>query len=409
MDWLPLLPDTDAPACRQKLVEIAGVLLESQETPGEKPGLLDGLAGRALFGFYYGRLTGDEIYFQYGYDALSDVFDAVNNGFDFFTMGGGLAGIGWTLEHLSQYGFLETSTNDVLEELDPYLHSVMMREIKKGNYDFLHGALGVGFYFLSRFPQAGEAVLPYLEQSASGLNDLALRGGDGTVKWESIKDFKTGGKGIGIALSHGMAAIVVFLSKLRRRGIALETVTPLLEGAVRYLLKQRLEGDSYFSCFPSWSMETDPPKSSRLAWCYGDLGISMALWQAAGAMKNAEWEKEALGVMEHAARRRDLKENSVVDAGLCHGTAGIAHIFHRMYRETGNDVFKETAIYWYGETLEMARFGDVNAGFRARYAEEHGGWVKKHDLLEGISGIGLALTGMVSQLEPAWDQCLLLS
>jgi len=34
-----------------------------------------------------------------------------------------------------------------LDDLDPFLYKKMIIDIKRGNYDFLHGALGVATYF----------------------------------------------------------------------------------------------------------------------------------------------------------------------------------------------------------------------------------------------------------------------
>jgi lantibiotic modifying enzyme len=147
---------------------------------------------------------------------------------------------------------------------------------------------------------------------------------------------------------------------------------------------------------------------SRLAWCYGDLGIAMSLWQAGIALQNEAWKNKALEILLFAAeKRRDLQQNWVKDAGLCHGTAGIAHIFYRMWWNTHIPEFKNAANYWMNETLKMATFTDGLAGFKTWHGKE--GWVNSCGLLEGISGIGLALLTYYYEIEPTWDECLLLS
>jgi hypothetical protein len=52
-----------------------------------------------------------------------------------------------------------------------------------------------------------------------------------------------------------------------------------------------LDRKKFPSNFPSWIQESEPLSGSRLAWCYGDLGISTALWQAAQSAGNKDWEK----------------------------------------------------------------------------------------------------------------------
>ena len=111
----------------------------------------------------------------------------------------------------------------------------------------------------------------------------------------------------------------------------------------------------------------------------------------------------------HASKRRDLKENFVLDAGLCHGTAGIAHIFNRMFINTGVTDFKEASDYWFEETLKMATFEDGLAGYKVWRTKEMGGWTNEYGFLEGIAGIGLAMISTISNINPDWDECLLLS
>ena len=110
-----------------------------------------------------------------------------------------------------------------------------------------------------------------------------------------------------------------------------------------------------------------------------------------------------------AEERKSLEENNVVDAGLCHGTAGIGHVFYRMWWNTKMPEFKKAANYWFEQTLKMAKFEDGLAGFKAWHTPEYGGWVNTYGILEGIAGIGLALLSYYHEIEPTWDECLLLS
>jgi lantibiotic modifying enzyme len=114
-------------------------------------------------------------------------------------------------------------------------------------------------------------------------------------------------------------------------------------------------------------------------------------------------------ILSHSATRRGLQENSVLDAGVCHGTAGIASIFNRLYLKTAREEFKEAAVYWCQETLSMAKFEDGFAGYKTWRTEKYGGWQTSTSLLEGVSGIGLCLLSFVTSDDPAWDECFLLS
>ena len=107
------------------------------------------------------------------------------------------------------------------------------------------------------------------------------------------------------------------------------------------------------------------------------------------------------------ATRKDLKKNAVFDAGVCHGASGIAHLFLRLYLETNNMLFFETAEYWYDKTLDFAKYNSGPAKYKRWIEREI--LVDDFSLLEGIIGIGLCI---MSKLKPQlidWDECILLS
>jgi lantibiotic modifying enzyme len=183
----------------------------------------------------------------------------------------------------------------------------------------------------------------------------------------------------------------------------------LLNGAVNYLLGNTLDPEKYSCNFPSWISTDYPVSGSRLAWCYGDLGIGMSLWQAAQVTGNKAWRKKAIDTLIHTTGRRNPKENAVIDAGLCHGAAGIAHIYNRVYHHTGNEIFKELALHWLEVTMKLAVYEDGYAGYKAWHTEKYGGWVAEAGLLEGVAGIGLMLISMIAEIVPGWDRCLFLS
>lgn len=387
-----------------KLSEIARALLQYTDHVKDIS-LMGGKTGIALFLFYFGKLKENPEYYDCALDITADVFHEINNGFSQSTFALGLAGIGWAVDHLSQNNFIESDSGKTLGELDPFFYETMMADLRRGEFDFLHGALGNGTYFINRL--TNHDTRHYLIELVDGLEKISHKDKNGGIKWQTIKNFDEGTFGFSINLSHGISSIITFLGKLYELEIYREKVSMLLNGAVKYLLAQRLDTASYFSNFPTWALEDEPPAASRLAWCYGDLGIGIGLWQAAKSTSNKEWESIALDVLLHSTRRVDLKENSVIDAGLCHGTAGIAHIYNRMYYYTGEEAFRKSALYWFEQTLKMATFKDGLAGYRAYQGEK--GPMKEPAFLEGIAGIGLALISAVSAIEPKWDRALLLS
>src|SRR6185436_19195440 len=112
-----------------------------------------------------------------------------------------------------------------------------------------------------------------------------------------------------------------------------------------------------------------------------------------------------------AAAARPAADAGVRDPGVCHGAAGLAHLFNRFWQASGEEVFAEAARFWIGRTLELRVPGAEIAGFRAWHAQPvpQGEWIAEPGFLEGATGIGLVLLAAVSTVEPEWDRILLVS
>jgi hypothetical protein len=182
----------------------------------------------------------------------------------------------------------------------------------------------------------------------------------------------------------------------------------LLNGAVRWLMAQRLPAGSG-SCFGSLVAPGLKQEAARLAWCYGDPGIAVALLVAARGSGESSWERMAIDIARPAAERAP-ETSRVVDAGLCHGAAGLGHLFNRMYQSTGEALFKKAAMFWLERALEMRRpEGGVGGFFAHRIVDGKAEWFSDPGLLNGAAGIALALLSAITPVEPAWDRMFLVS
>ncbi len=368
-------------------------------------GLMNGKMGISIFLFYYSRVFSDKYSYNFAFKMLEDVLDFINDNNNSYTFGTGISGIIWGVTHLINNNFIDSDIDELLLDSYNYIFKSMALEMNYGNYDLLHGAIGNNLCFLAR-SNINSVLYNYLQESIILLEKVSVKDSN-TFKWPSRLSKEREEIVFNLGLSHGIASIISYLSKLYKLGIYKDECERLLKGSVNYLLSNTLDRNKYISVFPSWVSDESPIYYSRLAWCYGDLGISVSLWLAGHSIKNTKWENTAKNILLLTSKRQNLSKNQVVDAGLCHGTAGIAHIFNRMYGYTGMEELKEASDYWFEQTLEMARFEDGLAGFKAWFGRNN--WVNEPGLLEGIAGIGLAMISAVSDIEPAWDECLLLS
>jgi len=313
-------------------------------------GVLAGISGISLFHFYYSKYLGNDTYFDDGAEILNESINRINEGYTLLTYCSGIAGAGWVFDHLIEEEFVEIDTDDLLPDLDVPFYNTMINHIKKGDYDFLHGAIGYGFYFLKRFKNTKskdlkERYTNYLLALVSELEILSEKDENG-IKWPQVNHKKSEKPEYNFGLSHGIPGILNFLSRLHEFKEFKNKVASLLKEGVAYIVSFENSNNDAFSLFPNNVIGCDRGIDSRLAWCYGDLGVGTSLMIAAKTLKDDQLYQKAIQILKHSANRTSIKDTMVKDAGLCHGSYGNAQIFNRLYRETKDNVFKEAAEHW---------------------------------------------------------------
>lgn len=370
------------------------------------PGLLTGKTGIALFLFYQSRISGNQEYSKIAGNMIVEVFRAINSGFNFPTYCDGISGFAWAVEHLVQQRFIAREDVPFLDEFDQVIYKQMTQQIRNEDWDFLHGYIGSGIYFIERLHKPKS--IEYLQELLIGLEKQSTKEGD-QIYWTGISEIEEGAIGCNLGLAHGMGSIISFLSRLINIKETEERATYLMNGALNYMDNHKLNFDSDGMSYPNVIFnETILTKGRRIGWCYGDMGRGFAFYQAAKATKNSELKNHSVQVMLNTTKYRDLETEDIKDPGLCHGTAGIAHMYNRMFHETDIVDFKEASEYWLNQTLTMPKFINGMEDFDKWFPEQES---KKQEfgILVGITGIGLALMSIDHPSYFGWDRSLLLS
>ena len=375
----------------------------------EDPSLAGGRAGEALFWSYFSRSTGRESAAERAMDCLEEAVGLLAEQVSVASLYGGFSGIGWVVEHL-RASLFESEAEDLNRDLDKALSQHLDQHPWRGDYDLIGGLVGYGVYALERLPSP--AARSCLRQIVEHLADLAVEL-PGGLTWftpgrllhkSQLPNYPNGYYNAGLA--HGVPGVVAILAAACRVGVQGSTARSLLDGAVSWLLSLRLDE----GLLPGLLVPGEKLHPSRLAWCYGNPGIAVALLAAARAVGSRDWEEEALA-MARSAARRPTEQAGVVDAGLCHGSAGLGHLFNNMYQATGDTACGEAARFWFHHALESMNPKDWTVGFPSWEvgANDELEWQEHAGLVTGVTGVGLALLAATSSIAPDWDRCLLVS
>jgi lantibiotic modifying enzyme len=325
--------------------------------------LSEGRAGSAIFHAYHARTGFVDRSSDTPWEHLDWTLQGVeDSALDTVGLWSGYAGLAWALRHIHRVldAPFEHSTT---EEIDAVLEEVA-RQPWTDPLDLTKGLVGLGVYALEWLPCPRAQAL--LATVIRHLGREAAREADG-VTWRLRPEPDLG-------MAHGVAGVVAFLSLACASGAAPDRARALLEGAVPWLLRHRQDSTAH----------------RRAAWCDGEPGVAAAFVLAGMATANAAWKREGAALAREIARR-DLETMDLPDSGLCHGTAGTAHLLNRLWQWTGDESCREAASSWMLRLLQ-----------RRRPTGDEG-------LMTGSAGIGLALMAAVGEQEPEWDRLFLLS
>jgi len=406
MSWSPLLSGVAAEQALESVREIA----EALRDPGLHIAELSyagGLAGVALFFCHAAIGLEDKRLTDTAWMFLDRAVQAA--GEESFPLGffDGLAGLAWTMQHL-QALLNPNPEADLTEEADEILSQVVRVSPWPRHFDLVYGLTGIGVYALDHPDERMARDL--IGQVVERLWELAVHHDSG-ISWRTPTElllapvlrekYPSGCEDLGVA--HGASGVLGFLARAVRTGLAPASALELLDSGVRWLLTQQRPDDGG-SAFGAYS---DPaPQSCRSAWCYGDPGVALQLLAASRTLDRADLERLAIQILVRDSQRPE-EDTLASGPSLCHGAAGLGHLYNFFYQTCGERTVARAARRWFERTLAMRKPGEGIAGYANWWPQERE-WHAEPGFLTGAAGVGLALLAAASPGEPSWGRPMLL-
>lgn len=384
---------------RDELLEYLRIELNRnlEERQEHVSGLLGGAFGETLALFMLNRQFGlpQDVAERF----LDETLDEIHHNRLMPTYCNGLAGTGIGLMLLADNDFIELEA-EALDDFDAYLSRAMAAFIAQGNFDLLHGATGIALYFAKRSDMARESAREALATYVNSLEKALVKTTDNDgaeYAWCRMKkDFSQEERNI--SMSHGLSGIANILAQIYARHILPATedkkAKEMIEALTRTILAQRIDFTKYRSAFPSYYKAADEQsRFSRLAWCYGDIGILATLAIVAETTDNPSLAARIEPLVLAETTRRRTEHTYVRDACVCHGAAGIyAYFQHASRMSPGCAPLHAAAKYWkeYISALPTDRlcYDPISKTYNKQYS-----------ILNGYAGIALALLDDYSILD----------
>jgi lantibiotic modifying enzyme len=359
-------------------------------------GLMGGELGVILFLINYYELTKDRDILECANNRLCDCIERIDYQTVGYSFAYGASGLGWLIDYIYKKKIISSDSNQILKDVDNLIFENSIYDLSNGKYDYLSKGLGASLYFL------GKPIINvrYIEEYIMTLMNITV--------FENDVCFVTEEKEISecnFGLSHGIPSIIAFLILCHKKNVRSEECVKLLRGFINFLLMHMNSIHEDSDTFFPYST-IDPSRRTRLGWCYGDLGVGYVIHKVSKLLRDKSFANIANVILLHTAKRFDNEDTQVRDACLCHGSAGIAHMFNKLFNETQIPEYGIAANHWYVETLRYGCNDDAMAGYRFFKSNVY---VPMESFLEGIAGVGLVLLSKYFGISTSWDESLLLS
>ena len=384
IQWTPILTDAVRDNACRKIDEIAEVIA-ARNLQHNTYGLMAGNTGIALFLYHYWQWSGREEYYDKASELILDSIDRITIPLSSYTTPlsiassfyAGIGGVGWGINHLFTHEFIEGEIGDSMGTVDPWLYRRMIYDLEQSEPGFLQGASGIGLYAVGRDDRLSKE---YLRRFVAELY--------GKMRSEPQPTDYSVGCGIG--------GLILLLVKIGAKHADIQEVPVLLnyfgEQLVSYIQNVLLQKIVPEQIEPGWKDE-----------------VLSVLWVSLYSRLVDSKLCDILMARTIDIYRERISASGSFDAGLSGGLISTAHCMNRIYCFTGNVEYCEFARMLYEKELDSAAFDDSSSGYRMWLTDADGLYGLHMGLLEGLSGIGLALIAAVSEREPYWDECLMMS
>jgi lantibiotic biosynthesis protein len=341
------------------------------------------------------------------YRHLADSFEYFNKGISDTSLFHGVVGLGWVIQDLCDKGIIKRSDATSLKEIDSLVMDTLGGDRDANNVDLFTGLIGKGVYLLRRrdslFREEGIQIIN------QHFHDSAI------VEQKSCYWVRLDGV-VDLGLAHGVPSIISYLSSTAtlHKGFDLKN---LLRLSINYLLKQKFSASQ--GCYSLYPHLVGLSINSRLAWCYGDLGVAIAMHKANRILKSDMLTTQILEIINSCCDRK-LSRSGVyckadpepaIDMGVCHGTMGLIHILSAFNKAYGLLCTERAIRYWLKSTVNHIQSNDDHLNVKKAYRSESEAvkWGFDPGLVEGLTGVGLVMLNlMFAESSSSIDSLLLM-
>lgn len=390
---------------------------EPSDLPSD--GLFGGKLDLVLYGISLYKARGDDAHKQLIERTLECVFQSMDRqGSELLgtkTLVGGTPGLGLILDSLIKSGMLEETYRKQVDIISESAFENGMQLLSESNFDYFYGVTGLLFYLTE------VGAIRYASRMAEALYQHGRT--HDYLFYNAFGDLSM--QGINFGFAHGSLSIIAVLLKIKQETQECNHSSALILPAMDALLKfkrgtvdpskvvyatvdndRRLSDHSFFPYNITTKRADHRVKADsndnrylsnrRLAWCNSDLGCTLMLYKLAELGGKRDYIQIADAIGNELARRKSSEETAVTDGYLCHGSAGIAMLFEKLFEITQKALYRDAYEHWIAATADF-----MEAALEKPFK------VENMQILTGWLGSLLVLHGYRDKAVTAWKSIFL--
>lgn len=403
------------------LTKVQEQLLDFDIRMFKADGVLCGRLSYAYYNYNMYLLSNKDIYLNKLQEIINEVFSDIENENNYIiadtTLCDGLAGFGFLLSQLHNSNILDDEISNTLDIFSDLSYNCCLKMIESSEFDFFYGAYGLLLFLVeNKQYRYCKSILEHLISYAQS-NDYLFYNRD-------EKDTYT--RGLNYGFAHGVLSLLNILGSFYQNDIEADKTKTLLIKTIESIdkfskdhfspAKYRFTDEHYtypsFYPYNIYVEETEKSQfmtldklqdgifhfTNRLGWCNSDLGFGFTLYRLGNLLKDDLLLKRAKAICYDTLKRQSFRDCGVNNMYMCHGSAGIAQLYKRIYEQSRDPIFIPPYEFWVNITFEYL-------------CQEMTHELKAEDLnlLSGYLSPMLLLYSYVNDCNSNWDRIFLLS
>jgi hypothetical protein len=314
----------------------------------------------------------------------------------------GLTGIMWTFNWMSNLGYIQNFENiRIISTIKESISNSIDNDFRKKEYDLFYGLIGKSIYYFNDIKKNKDTIHLILNY----VIDISEKDDRG-IYWidyytnDRLKNINVESYG----LAHGIPSIIIFLCKCLEI-FPSDKLKKIIASSVSRMIAISNSDDRW--SYPDSNVQNI---ESRLAWCYGDLGVAYSFLIASKSLSDKSIFNEARKMVIKTCQR-DLKSSGIIqntngfefDIGLCHGLAGVYLLYQILAENIKEEIIINKETYYYYKLLETLE------KFFLEFPPDCTTNNFNGSLFGGLSGPLLTLSIKISKDNNTWKELMLLS